>query len=281
MIRSARAARRHGGRLVYDSHELYPDISGLSDQERRRWRKQERRAIVRADGIITVSESLADELVRRYGVARPTVLLNVPAPAGTLSPTRSPLAELKRPREMMVLYSGGVSANRGLEQLAEAARTGHGWHLVIMGWGPLLGRIREMLPSVAVVEPVAADQVVGAASAADVGVIPYLPTSLNNALSLPNKLFEYIQAGLAIASSDLVEIARFIQNNHVGIVFPPGDVAAIRDSLDSLAADGRRLAEMRSAANEAARAFNWDREKRKLIDLYGGFEPAGPGKGRP
>jgi glycosyltransferase involved in cell wall biosynthesis len=86
---------------------------------------------------------------------------------------------------------------------------------------------------------------------------------------------------LAIASSDLVEIARFIQNNHVGIVFPPGDVAAIRDSLDSLAADGRRLAEMRSAANEAARAFNWDREKRKLIDLYGGFEPAGPGKGRP
>jgi glycogen(starch) synthase len=266
LMPAARAARRHGARLVYDSHELYPEISGLSEPERRRWRRQERRTIARADEIITVSDSLADELVRSYGVSRPMVLLNVPTIVRKHGV--SPLAGLKRPRELMVLYSGGISENRGIEQLAEAARSAHGWHLVIMGWGPLLGRIRELLPSVDVVDPVAAEDVVDAASAADVGVIPYLPTSLNNALSLPNKLFEYVQAGLAIAASDLVELSRFIQAHHVGVVFPPGDVQGMRERLDSLAADGVRLAAMRSAAQDAATTFNWDKEKAKLIDLY-------------
>jgi len=273
LIPAMRAARRHRARLVYDSHELYPEITGLSEPERRRWRRQERRAIGKTDRIVTVSDSLADELARRYGVERPIVLMNVPV--GTRLTDRSPLDAFRKPGQMMVLYSGGVTENRGIEQLVEAARTATGWHLVIMGWGPLLGRVREILPSIDVIDPVASEDVVGAASGADVGVIPYLPTSLNNALSLPNKLFEYVQAGLAVAASDLVELARFVAATRVGVVFEPGNVTALRRELDAMAADAERLATMRAAANQAARTFNWDNEKTKLLRVYDDLASSG------
>ena len=76
-----RARRRLGGRVLYDSHELFVE-SSLARWEGRRWARIERRTIGRADAVITVSGSIAAELARRYGIAEPEVVLNAPdAPA--------------------------------------------------------------------------------------------------------------------------------------------------------------------------------------------------------
>jgi glycosyltransferase involved in cell wall biosynthesis len=91
---------------------------------------------------------------------------------------------------------------------------------------------------------------------------------LNNTLSLPNKLFDYVQAGLAVVASDLVELARFVHSNAVGLVFSPGNTTGILTTLDALAADPGRLAKMRLASRAAATRFNWENERTKLIDAY-------------
>jgi glycosyltransferase involved in cell wall biosynthesis len=265
---AARAAALHGGRLVYDAHDLYSELSGLTSRERARWRALEHRLIARADKVITVSESVADELVSRYAIERPIVLMNVPQRDGSVDPSASVLAPLRQMGEMLVLYSGGISPNRGLEQLAEAAGRARGWRLVMMGWGPLRDRLRAQHGAVTFVEPVLPESLIETAAAADVGVVPYVPVGLNNALSLPNKLFDYVQSGLAIAASDLVELRRFIDEERVGVCFRPGDPGAIADALNGLAADPSRLAAYRAASAEAAKRFHWDAEKGKLLEMY-------------
>src|SRR5919106_2061803 len=75
------AARRHRARLVYDAHELYPEMAGLGPRERARWARLDRRLIGLADAVIVPSEGRADEFARRYSIARPLVVMNCPAAA--------------------------------------------------------------------------------------------------------------------------------------------------------------------------------------------------------
>jgi glycosyltransferase involved in cell wall biosynthesis len=263
------AAKRHGARLVYDAHELYPELSGLTERERRRWRAVEARLIGRADAVITVSDSLADELVKRYAIARPTIVRNVPdRPARPPDRAASPLTRYREGDEMLVLYSGGISPNRGLEALADAVGHAQGWRLVMMGWGRLHDELRAREPRIIFHDAVAPEDLIATAAGADVGVIPYVPVGLNNALSLPNKLFEYIHARLAIVASDLVELRRYLNETGAGVTVPPGDPQAIADALNRLAADRPRREAMQKAAQAASDAADWSIEAAALTDLY-------------
>ncbi|MCA1834719.1 MAG: glycosyltransferase family 4 protein [Actinomycetota bacterium] len=263
------AARTRGVPLVYDAHELYSELAGFSPAERRRWTAVEKALIGRASRVITVSDGIADELARRYGIERPLVLLNCPErPSRPIVPTESPLYKLRGPGEMLVLYAGAMEPNRGLEQLADASRNARGWRLVMMGWGKLEDELRRRSDRITFVEPVPPGEIVAAAAGADVGVIPYVPAGLNNTLSLPNKLFDYLHAGLAVAASDLPQIRRIVEAERAGVVFEPGNAGAIAQALDELAADRHGLARMKEASQEATARYEWGIEKQKLLDVY-------------
>lgn len=263
------AAKTHGARLVYDAHELYPELSGLTARERKRWSAVEKRLIGRADNVVTVSDSLADEFVRRYGIGRPVIVRNVPdRPTSPPDASTSALSAHRREGEMLVLYSGGISPDRGLEALADAVQHARGWRLVMMGWGRLHDTLREREPRIVFHDAVAPEDLIATAAGADVGVIPYVPVGMNNAMSLPNKLFEYVHARLAIVASDLVELRRYLDATGVGVTVPPGDAHAIAAALNGLAADPGRLAAMKRAAGAASDAADWSYEVAGLVDLY-------------
>jgi hypothetical protein len=73
------ARRRHGGRLLYDSHELFSERIAVSSAARPFWRALERRLARRADAVVTVGDGVAAELARRYRLPAPTVVRNIPA----------------------------------------------------------------------------------------------------------------------------------------------------------------------------------------------------------
>ena len=112
-------ARRTNARLIYDSHELYPEVSTLSPLEARVWRVVERALIRRADEVVTVCESIADELQARHRVARPQVLLNCPPRPPDVLDDRGLLRRKLGPgfeSEPLVLYQGGFTPDRGLRR---------------------------------------------------------------------------------------------------------------------------------------------------------------------
>lgn len=265
----AALARRFGVPLVYDAHELYPDLTGLSDPERRFWSTRERALIRHARAVIAPTASRAQLLAQRYGIAEPTVVMNCPdpPPAG-LDDDR--LEVLRSPGERLVVYAGGFTPNRGLPNLIRAAGDLDGLRLVLLGWGPLEPLLREAaapfggrIVFAGAVEP---DLVVPVCAHADIGVVPYEPVGLNNQLAAPNKLFEYLHAGLAIAGSDLPDVRAIIDEHTVGVTLDARDPNSIRTALTTLRDSD--LAAMRARARAAAPAYTWASQAERLLALY-------------
>lgn len=271
---AAALAKRLRLPLTYDAHELYPEISTLSQREAATWRWLEQRLAKRADHTLTVCDSIARELEQRYRIPRPTVVLNCPAGNGKERPAPQPAALGQE--EPVVLYQGGFAPNRGLRTLVLSAHGLERGTIVLMGWGRLEDELRELIASerlgdrVRIVDPVPPDEVIAAATKASVGVIPYEPIGLNNTLCCPNKLFDYLAAGLPVAASRLPELSRIVEQGELGRTFTPGEPAALCMVLNEILEDPERYNKMRQRAREAATRYTWEQESKKLLTLYDG-----------
>ena len=268
------AAGRHHARLVYDAHELYPELSGLGPRERVRWARLERRLIKRPDAIIVPSGARADEFARRYAIPRPLVVMNVPRAGAAPDPASSPLTPLRRPGEVALVYAGGYTSGRGLDHLIRAVATLEGCRLFLAGWGAAERELRSLVEReglagrVTFLPPVAHDAVVPLVAGADIGMAPYLPVGLNNVLAAPNKLFEYLHAGIAVAGSDLPDIRRVITEHRVGALFDAADERSIAEAVRSILADPGELEAMKRRAREASSMYTWEAQERVLLDVY-------------
>lgn len=276
--------REVGCPLVYDSHELWTEQHHPRTPDWIRYfRGLEAVLAPRVDRIVSVNDFIAREIAQRYGVAVGTTVYNAPFYSRPEGEAPTDLRALAGGRPI-VLFQGRYDLERGLEELVEAAAHLRCAVLVFRGYGALDGFLRQRVRELGVgdrvffVPPVEMHDMVEAARGADVGIIPYLPSCLNNRYCTPNKIFEYMMAGMAVATSDLPVMRQIVRGEGVGDVFDPADPGAIALTLDSIVEDPERLRAMKERALEAAaRRYNWDREGLRLIALYHGLVPGGAG----
>jgi glycosyltransferase involved in cell wall biosynthesis len=271
------ASRVCRARLVYDAHELFTEIGRLGPVIRALLRVVERTLIVRADRVVTVNESIAAELSRRYGVAAPAVVMNFPRTNGqTFSRERSPLrAKVGLPPGIpVVLYQGMFMPYRGLENLVRAARSFTRAHLVMMGWGALLEPLRELARKEGVEDRVhftggvPLGELLSYTAGADVGAIPYRNVGLNNYYTSPNKLFEYCAAGVPVVASRFPELLKVVEGLGIGATFDPEQPEEIAAAVNGLLDDAAALARARANVARAGPRFTWEKESAKLLDVY-------------
>ena len=275
------ARKRFGGHLVYDSHELFTEQAGLPAMERRLLNAVEKKLIHHCDRVITVCDSIADVLAKRYDIEKPTVLLNCPPHPGSM--TRKNFIREKlglRLDTPIVLYQGGFSQNRGLRNLILASRFFERGHLVLMGWGALEEELQAMVRdngfsrTVSFLPPVSQDVLLQWSGSASLGIIPYRAVSLNNYYSCPNKLFEYINAGLPVAASASPELKKVVEGYAIGTTFDPESPESIARAVNFILEDERILARMSENARKAGAVLNWENVSSHLLDVYHnlGFE---------
>lgn len=271
------ARGRRGGRLVYDAHELFTEMSRLDPVSRVAFRALEAALIGRADRVVTVNDSIAAELVRRYGIATPVVVRNCPRTRGRKPDrARSPLRQRVGVAEdvPLVLYQGLYMPHRGLENLVRAAAAFDRGQLVLMGWGPLRGALETLATEVGVagrvtfLEPVSMDELLEVTAGADLGVVPYRNVGLNNYYTSPNKLFEYCVAGVPVVASRFPELVKVVEGQGIGATFDPDHPASIAAAVNGLLGDAKELARARANAVAAGPSFTWEAESRKLLDVY-------------
>jgi glycosyltransferase involved in cell wall biosynthesis len=240
-----------------------------------------------AGAVITIGAGVAEELARRLRPRRLLVVRNCPPRWQPTTVASSWLRDAAgiAPGVPIVLCHGGFMRDRGLEETT-AALLEPGLdeaHLVFLGYRaafiePLLADPR-LAGRIHFVPAVAPSEVVPWVSGADVDVMAIKPVDLNSRLSVPNKLFESLAAGVPVVSTDLPERREIIlggPDGPLGALCDPGRpasiAAAIRSVLD-LPADARR--ELRARVLAAAHGrWNWETESRPLLDLYRDLEGA-------
>jgi glycosyltransferase involved in cell wall biosynthesis len=233
----------------------------------------ERRCIGQADAVMTVSGGIARLLAERYGIPEPEVLMNVPhAPAAAAGEPVDLRGELGLGGTRIVLYLGGIQQLRGLDVMIRAIAERDDLALVMMGPGSdaykreleglaagagVAGRIR-FLP------PVPPAEIRRYALGADVGVVMHQGDRyLSYRYALPNKLFDYLHAGLPVVVSDLPELGGVVTANRVGATCDPTSPASIAAAIDRVAGDP----ELRANVDRAAPLYTWEREQEKLLAL--------------
>ena len=264
-------SRLTGARLVYDTHELETEASGLKGMHQNLGRVVEQIFIKRCDAVFVVSDSIADWYVDHYGIERPTVVRNIPqfAVPITLAQDRAHLRQRLGigENELVYIYQGGFMQGRGLERLIRVfERVSLNRHLLCMGSGLLTNLVAEAAArqsNIHLLPAVQPDEVLRYTCAADIGICLTANSCLSYFYSLPNKLFEYMHAGLPIIVTPLVEQERIVNTHQCGWVAPVDD-NELRDLLNNI--DNASVA--RHSPASAVREFNWSTEALRLVQRY-------------
>ncbi|MGH8542592.1 MAG: glycosyltransferase [Gammaproteobacteria bacterium] len=273
----AELATAWGVPLVYDAHELYSEQRVFSRAQRRICRNAETRLIREPSLVFTINDSIAEEMHRRYRIEKPTVLLNaIDPPAGFDPSVRYDLLRRKlglAPKRKLLLFQGGFAQHRNLEHLIDAfKRVEHAEvDLILMGFGQfgdalkqradragVLGKRVHFLPAVPLAE------LLQHSASADIGIIPYPHVDLNSYYCTPNKLFEYIQAGLPILANDSPELNHFVCGYGFGLTAPMRSAEQIAEAVDKVFAQSTET--WRENLLRHRDAFSWRAQKLVYLD---------------
>ena len=249
--------RKAGLKVVWDAHELYPELRYKTPKLNRFAKKIISQISARVDAFITINDSFIKYYRENFpGLPTGTVLMNAtrrgrPVQSGqSSSPLR--LHTGIDSTQMILLFQGGVAGGRGIDVLVEVAyKLPHDWSIVVMGDGGLSklvdDAVSELLstrplnrPAITRIPPAPHSELQAWTSGADLGIIPYRNTGLNHFYCTPNKLWEFPNAGVPILATGLPEMHRMITTYGTGFLlsenFTSDEVVAIlkRTSRESL-----------------------------------------------
>jgi glycosyltransferase involved in cell wall biosynthesis len=268
-------ARLVGARIVYDSHELASSVP----YRERSWawfvRTIEAAIVPRCAAVITVSDGIARRLRELYGLpVTPTVVRNVSAlVVGGSGGLRAALGV--GPAVPLVLHQGAPAPDRGCDALVRAAALLDGVHVAFLG-DPEPGygaTLRALIASlgvenrVSLLPSVPLSELLSYTAEADVGVTLLQDTCENHRLALPNKLFEYVAAGVPVVASALPETERLVGSYGIGWTVAPDDPVALADGL-RLALAGRGDPALHARIATAASELRWSVEQERLLGMY-------------
>ncbi len=284
----ARMRRKHGGRTIYDSRDVFMRSRkfarlGRPGRDVLEW--AERRWARAADRVLTVNDGYAGLLEEQLRVPRPSVVMNCWEIWTPPSPGPDLIREaLGLPADTaIVLYQGILALERGIEQAMDAILEVPSAVLVLMGFGPVRDRFADALSRppylgrVLLLPAVPPETLLTWTASADVLVMAIQPTTLNHRYTTPQKLFESLAAGVPVVASDLPGMAPIVRATGAGVVCDPTSPASIAGAISSIvaASPADRLALRGRALAAAHGQYNWEAQLGTLFGLYRELLPAG------
>jgi len=104
--------------------------------------------------------------------------------------------------------------------------------------------------------------------AADVGITLDKATNLNYKYSLPNKLFDYIQAGVPVLASQIVEVENIIKSYNIGDIIDNHNPEHIASKLKNMLSDMDRMQLWKKNLRKAREELCWENEQGKITEIF-------------
>lgn len=268
-----RASRIKKIPLIYDSHEIFCEVPELQKTplKKRIWEQLEKRIIPQLKYCITVNQSIADYFRKKYNVTF-SVVRNIPEQIKEFKPgTRQELG-IPSDKTILILQGAGINIHRGAEELVQAMEYVKGAHLYIIGGGDVFEKLKKMVSQLKLADKITVKdklpktELLNYTMNADVGISIDKDTNLNYHFSLPNKIFDYIQAGLPIFASNLPEIKNIVDRYKIGCIIDSHDPKQIAEKLNWML-DSPDLKTWKENTKKVAVENNWETEKKQLSTI--------------
>lgn len=250
---------------IYDAHELFTELPEVISRPTilKVWAKIEKKAVPKFKWAYTVSESIAQEFNRRYGINFKTIR-NVPV--------LKSLDEVKQV-EKFILYQGAVNEARGFEYLIPAMQWVNS-RLVICGNGNFMEKLKKLISDYKLGDKielkgmVTPEQLWAIAQQATVGIALAEREGLNQYLALPNKFLDYIHAGLPQLTMNYPEYQKINSEYEVAVLIDDLAPKRIADAINNLLADNVLHSRLKANCMNAREKLNWQQEEKKLLGFY-------------
>lgn len=250
---------------IYDAHEFFTELKEVQTRPRvqRFWRWVEKKAVPRFHHGYTVGEGLAQEFSKRYNRCY-AVIRNLPV--------LKELEEGKAP-EPFLLYQGAVNEGRAFEYLIPAMKNVP-YPLVVCGDGNFMHQLKTLISEHGVEDKVQLkgmllpEQLWEIAPRASLGMGLAEREGLNQFLALPNKFFDYMQAGVPQVAMNYPEYRKINEVDEVAVLVDTLDPTEISQTINSLMQDQQRLHRLRQHCLAARKKYCWQEEEKKLLHFY-------------
>jgi len=206
-----------------------------------------------------------------------TVFHNTPAKSNYEAPMQTQRPAKDRKRGIDIVYVGDITEARGLPIVINAIDRLRGmnerFRLNIIGSGRHEEHLRRLVneknldQNVLFSGWIPRDRLSDHLLEMDIGIIPHLKTK-HNELTLPNKVFDYMELGLPIVSACLAPIKRILAESQAGLVFEPYTVEALCESLLELKDEELRLRMGKSGRQAVERVYNWEWDFQRFLEVF-------------
>lgn len=262
-------------KIVYDAHEY--EINDVANQSQRSIKIKyyiEKFFIKYADKVITVSDSIANEYVKLYGIEKPALVLNTPSYKEIEKKNIFRETLGIKENQTIFLYQGGLSKGRGIEILLEAFKTIDNENSVIifMGYGTLenlIQKISKEYKNIYFHKAVSPDVLLDYTSSADFGISTIEDSCLSYRYCLPNKMFEYLMAGIPVIVSNLYEMKRLVEFNKIGTVAKENTSDVLKEAIKEAVKLDK--VELKINIQKVKAIYNWEEQEKILLDVYKGL----------
>lgn len=259
--------------LVYDSHEFFTEAAGLTGRRLQRgvWLVLERILFPKLKAVITVNNSIAQAYAARYPQARggmPLVVRNMPERRDPPQETKKWRQELNIPKDatFLILQGAFLDQDRGVKQAVEALREREDWALVVVGAGAEFDWAKDQVHSLSgrliCLPKMPFEELRSLTAAADVGLSLDRGVHGNYWMSLPNKLFDYIHAGIPVVASAMPEVRQIIESFGIGCVAidhaPSSIISAVQEVVNM------PTSHWKSKCRDAAQQLHWEAEELQI-----------------
>ena len=266
-------SRMGSSKLIYDSHEYFTEVPELISRPRTRsfWLKLEATIFPRLKNVITVNYKIAEIYKAKYKVPV-TVIRNIPQPfIATENDSLSPIATNFK----FIIYQGSLNIGRGLELMINSMLHLKDYKLLIAGDGDIASNLKTQVErlhlqhQIVFLGRVSPDKLKNITRQAELGLSLEEDLGLNYRYCLPNKIFDYIHAGIPVLVSNLPLLKEMLAENKIGACLSDRDPKALAAQMKNMILN---KATFSKGIEKAKTRYDWNIEKKKLVTFINGIE---------
>ncbi|MDY7394701.1 glycosyltransferase [Aureibaculum sp. 2210JD6-5] len=264
-----------GKKLVYDSHELFTEVGELINRPKiqKVWLSIEKWIFPKLKNVYTVNKSIANFYQKKYGVDV-EIVRNIAPKLQNKTVDLAFSKKIKGDKKMIIFQGSGINSDRGAEEAIQMMQYLENTILYIIGGGDVFKELKVLTNSlqledkVIIKDKLPYDELMEYTKIADLGLSLDKSINLNYEFSLPNKVFDYIQAGIPLLISNRKEVAAIVSENKIGWIIEDVEPKKMAEKVTLIFNDNEQYQIYKENLINVADKYCWEKESEKLKRIF-------------